>query len=108
MPEVPSPPKVALDATTDQGLAEMRDAWGALARSGPGGELTMLVVEGFAAPLREQFPGVPVGRVIMSAVQSLTALKRNCGDLGFGDADALLSVAGLAAGRLDRGEAGRG
>jgi hypothetical protein len=108
MPKPPTPPKAALDATTDQGLACMRDLRSAL-EGGGGAEsrLILHVADGFAAPLREQFPGVPLGRVLASAVLSLQALKRQMGNLGFYEADSLLMVAGLAAEQLDREEADR-
>lgn len=108
MPDVPSPPRAALDATTDQGLAFVRDTRGILAGAGSEGELFLILGDALATPLREQFPGIPVGRVLMSAVQSMGALKEKFAAQGFDDADALLSVAALAAERLDRGEAGRG
>ena len=102
MPDVPSPPRAALDATVDQALAHMRDTRGILTAAGKEGEFLLMLGDKMAAPLREQFPGVPAGRVLMSAVQSMKALKENFADEGFDDADALLGVAALAAEQLDR------
>ena len=104
MADVPSPPKPALDADTDQGLAYARDCREALARGGPEARLCLLLADGMAAPLREQFPGIPAGRVLMSAARSMEALKREFAGKGFGDADALLTVAMLAAEALEREE----
>jgi hypothetical protein len=104
-PLVSPPPKSALDAHADQGLAHMRNVRELLAEAGPEGRLLLTLADGLAAPLREQFPGVPAGRVLMAAVQSLTAMKEEFADKGLDDADAVLSVAALAAEQLDR-EAG--
>jgi len=101
-PLPPPPPKAALDAAADQALAHVRDMRAVLAESGPEGSLLLTLGDAMAGPLREQFPGIPAGRVLMAAVQSLTAMKEKFADKGFNDADMLLSVAALAAEQLDR------
>lgn len=105
-PLFPVPPKAALDATADQGLAWIRDCRKALATAGPEGRLYLILGEAMAAPLREQFPGIPAGRVLIAAVQSMKGLKEKFAAEGFDDADALLSVAALAAEQLEREAAG--
>ena len=99
--------KTILDAETDMALACYRDHRAGL--SGPAGEFYAEVAGALADDLAGQFPGAALGRVVMSAAQSLGAIRDSMRESGLEPTTAiLLTIAGLAAERLDREEADRG
>lgn len=96
--------KSALDAETDQALAWFRDHRNDRLGAGPNGDFYREMSTAFAAMFAEQFPGIPVGRVVMAVAQALKAIN-----VAFEEqrgepvsVNTLLSIAGLAAEQLDR------
>jgi hypothetical protein len=104
--ETTVPPKDVLDALTTQKLDWEVQVRKRLEAVGCAESIELLAAaEGVAAHLREQFPGLPAGRVVMAAAQSLATAAEV---YGFDSLNVLLSVAGLAAEQLEREGADRG
>ena len=101
MTAVPPPPKVALDAQTDQALAAFHDRRATL--TGVNAELTLTLADGVADQIRAQF-GPGNGRIVMAVTQAIGAVEKVMReDVGAPMApQALLSIAGLAAEQLVR------
>ena len=109
MPEVPFPPKCAIDADTDQALAWTREARKKLSPDDPEDVLYLRASTRLVRALRVEYPGLSMGRVLMSAEQGLDALRENYAEIGKRlDAGALLSILSLAAEQLAREEAEAG
>jgi hypothetical protein len=98
MPE--TPPKVLLDAQTDQALAGARELRASL--NGQQGEIVRMCAEGMASHLAAQFPGQPIGRVVMAATQALKSIERVLTEHGHHvSVDLLVIVAALVADELN-------
>lgn len=99
--------KPALDADTDQALAWTREARKKLSPGDPEDALYLGASTRLAETLRLEFPGVPLGRALMSAAASMGAVEEHLTAHGLNIADGLISVLSLAAEQLDREEAER-
>lgn len=110
MPETAVAARAELEARTDEALAWLRDPANGI--PGPAGVFCDAVAGSLAGALLAEFPFTfPLGRVVMAVAQGLSAAQDGIEEQGGGvhvPADVLLSVAFLAAEKLDRDEARRG
>jgi hypothetical protein len=109
MPDVTAPTRGELEAKTEEALAWLRDPANRI--PGLGGEVYGDIASDVAESLLVEFPFTfPLGRVVMAVAQALScvqdAMEEQTGMPA--PASVLLSVAFLAAEKLDSGEAGRG
>jgi hypothetical protein len=107
MPETAVAPRAELEARTDEALAWLRDPANRIA--GPAGEFYADIAGSVAEVLLAEFPFTfPLGRVVMAVAQALSAAQEGMEEQTGGapvPADVLLSVAFLAAEKLDEAEA---
>ena len=92
--------RIALEADTDQALAWTREARQRLSRGNPEDDLWLAVSSRLAEVLTAEFPGIPIGRILISVSHSIDAIRENFADPD--DTDSLLSVLALAGEQLDR------
>jgi hypothetical protein len=99
--------RAELEARTEEALAWLRDPANRIA--GPAGEFYADVAGSVAEALFSEFPFTfPLGRVVMAVAQALSAAQDGIEEQTGGaavPADVLLSIAFLAAEKLDREEA---
>lgn len=105
MTAVPLPPKVALEADTDQSMAwarEMRDGI-----DGQHGDFLRDMAGSMARQISTEFPGMNTGRIVMAAAGAVNALAAALEEKGVEPSvDVLVCIASLAALQLDdEGEA---
>lgn len=93
--------RAALDAETDEALSRFRPGGPAARTWAAYGDAAQRAADG----LREQFPGVPLARLVAAVAVALDGIRD---DLGGAPSAVLLTVLGLAAAMLDGEEAGRG
>lgn len=105
-PAEPLPSKIAIEADTDQALAWTREARKKPSPSDPQDGTFLRASARLAEALRFEFPGLTMGRALMSAAQGLAALEENSAEIGRElTTDMLLWILELAAEQLAREDA---
>jgi len=109
MPDIGTASRAELEAETDAALAWLRDPANRLA--GAAGEVYDDLAGSMAEALLAEFPvAFPLGRVVMAVAQVLgcaqDGIEEQTGEAA--PASVLLSIAFLAAEKLDSGEGNRG
>jgi hypothetical protein len=95
-------PKTVLDAGTDQALAVFRDMRDGLP-DGESGDFYRTLSALMAAQFREEFPGIPVGRVLVAVATALKAIATGLGKTPAGAHPyVLMAITALAGEQLDR------